>query len=431
MTIRGQMLRRPFLTALDERARIKGSRDPLGLQSIWVSFARHVVGNLTTVSGSVRDFTTHLLGVHFAHELNGSDSSELDVFLRWEQLAAYARVYVNKDGAGLRGVERVREHIDGDEVRISSGRRWQILSDQKTYGLWGLYTGPSSESGIVATDPLRPTDAGIVAIEEQYMPLLAKDSTTRKVVEFLRKDGKRLDLDADLLGVLAGVLSPKLRGGEKRFYDEHLVCGGPRDRTGGRQRLLAELVTRRGIPEELTTAELRGLAKDAHALGELGEQLASLLERIRRCDALIGPAGSLFGFLLDRDGATLDTLTGDVRKVWRKGLESAKEIDVCDLVGEIADASSDDIGRRWVVVAEALPAGDYATAIREVIAINGDVMKSRGSGPWMALDGEKLRVSFRAEPSDLPSPSDLRTSIRYPYFLPTLTSVTRRIRGAA
>src|SRR5512140_701933 len=60
------MLTTPFLTDLDSRAAIKGSRDPLGVQPIWARLGRHVVGNLTTVSNSVRDFTVLLLGYHFA-----------------------------------------------------------------------------------------------------------------------------------------------------------------------------------------------------------------------------------------------------------------------------------------------------------------------------------------------------------------------------
>ncbi len=55
-------LRVPFLTDLDSRGDVKGSRDPLGLQAIWTHFGRKVVGNLTTVSSSLRGFTTTLLG---------------------------------------------------------------------------------------------------------------------------------------------------------------------------------------------------------------------------------------------------------------------------------------------------------------------------------------------------------------------------------
>lgn len=49
------MITTPFLTDLDSRAVVKGSRDPLGIQQIWTRLGRHVVGNLTTVSDSVRD----------------------------------------------------------------------------------------------------------------------------------------------------------------------------------------------------------------------------------------------------------------------------------------------------------------------------------------------------------------------------------------
>ncbi len=78
----------PFLTDIDSRAAIKGSRDPLGVQPIWTKLGRHVVGNLTTVSTSVRDFTTLLLGYYFAERVaeSGGGDSDLAVFLKWEQL---------------------------------------------------------------------------------------------------------------------------------------------------------------------------------------------------------------------------------------------------------------------------------------------------------------------------------------------------------
>jgi hypothetical protein len=99
----------PFLTDLDSRAQVKGSRDPLGAQSVWTRFGRHVVGNLTTVTNSVRDFTILLLGYYFAERVAAelAPGSELATFLKWEQLAAYARAYFNNDYA-FRGTERVQ-----------------------------------------------------------------------------------------------------------------------------------------------------------------------------------------------------------------------------------------------------------------------------------------------------------------------------------
>ncbi|SRR6266542_1262335 len=63
------MMTVPFLTDIDPQAAVKGSRDPLGLQTIWARLGRHVVGNLTTVSTSVRDFATLVLGYYFAERV--------------------------------------------------------------------------------------------------------------------------------------------------------------------------------------------------------------------------------------------------------------------------------------------------------------------------------------------------------------------------
>ena len=84
-----------FLTLEDPRAKIKGSRDPLGLQPVWVSFGRHLVSNLTTVTDSVREFTTLLLGrylgQHLVEQGISNEEEAIDIFLRAEQLAAYSR----------------------------------------------------------------------------------------------------------------------------------------------------------------------------------------------------------------------------------------------------------------------------------------------------------------------------------------------------
>src|SRR5918998_3531051 len=103
------MLMTPFLTDLDSRAAVKGSRDPLGIQQVWTRLGRNVVGNLTTVSNSVRDFTTLLLGYYFAERIadEKGPGTEQATFLKWEQLAAYARAAVNRDYA-FRGTDRVR-----------------------------------------------------------------------------------------------------------------------------------------------------------------------------------------------------------------------------------------------------------------------------------------------------------------------------------
>ena len=58
-----------FITLEDPRAKVQGSRDPLGVLPIWYWFGRRIVGNLTTVSNSVRGFTTVLLARFYTERL--------------------------------------------------------------------------------------------------------------------------------------------------------------------------------------------------------------------------------------------------------------------------------------------------------------------------------------------------------------------------
>src|SRR6266576_192184 len=85
-----------FFTEVDPEIALKESRDPLGLQPIWSHFGRKLVGNLTTVTISVRGFTTMLLGHHLAGLSVASGSvpaaEYIEPFLRFEQIAAYSRI---------------------------------------------------------------------------------------------------------------------------------------------------------------------------------------------------------------------------------------------------------------------------------------------------------------------------------------------------
>ena len=140
------MLQGPFLTALDSRARVRGSRDPLGAQAVWTALGRQVVGNLTTVTTSVRDFTVLLLGAALL-ERRGQESDltgDIDAFLRWEQLASYVRWRAYEQP--FRGVERVAKTLaETSRVKLSAGREHQILSSQRMYGIWGLLTAPRKQ----------------------------------------------------------------------------------------------------------------------------------------------------------------------------------------------------------------------------------------------------------------------------------------------
>ncbi|MEI6808170.1 MAG: hypothetical protein WCN95_05560 [bacterium] len=427
----------PFLTDLDTRAAVKGSRDPLGVQSIWTKLGRQVVGNLTTVTTSVRDFTTLLLGYHYAARISeaGGDHSELAVFLKWEQLAAYSRGYVNDDW-GFRGVERVKARMASNlRVRLSADSSGQILSNQKTYGLWGLFSVSARSSGLLAGEPARLTPGAADFVQREYLGTIqsGKPGDGRHLLDLLREPVSSVDLDGrdrQLAREVAGMLKPRLRAAEIPFYREYLLNGGPEDSTKGCQPLLARLFDTIGDVGELSPSLLAGLVKAAEAEGELGQTLAFHLGRIRTAESLLAPCAALFDFMLGQNDMALPELAAIIAKQWSANTKTVNIAGLKEMISDLGNNGRDDgEGDRWLQTAQALAAGDYETAVKLLLDQNRAVMLSRGGAPWAVLEKNKLQVRVRDETAVLPALEDLPHLWRHSYFLDSLRAVSLQLKG--
>lgn len=430
------MLTTPFLTDLDSRAAVKGSRDPLGIQSIWTRLGRHVVGNLTTVSDSIRDFTTLLLGYYFAERLSNESGpgSELAVFLRWEQLAAYARAAINEETA-FRGTERVWRNLRSSSPRrviISDDRAQQILGNQKIYGLWGLYTMPARASGLLDGDPTRLTPPATEMVERQYLPLFEDGSgrDARRILDVLRPRSRRIDVDGGdrrLLETVARLLHRRVFAAERDFYRTYLLHGGPQDKTGGLQRQLASLLEGTLTISDfmLSPSSVAALTKEARARGMA--ELANRLERINTAERVLAPMSMLFSHLLGMDGRTSDDLVHRVRKAWGSGLTSIDSEAFRQLRAEMG-VESPEVGDRWVVIAEAGREGRYGDLVDLLIEQNAWVMSRRNGVPWLEKRNGRFHVRFRDEQGELPKRKELANLWRFPYFLDSLRSVAARLK---
>ena len=431
------MLTAPFLTKLDPRGAVKGSRDPLGVQPIWTRFGRHVVGNLTTVTTSVRDFTTLLLGYHFA-ELVAADApgSELATFLKWEQLAAYARANVNKDFV-FRGIERVQKALsDGSRVSISEDQASQILANQKIYGLWGLYTVAARSSGLLEGDPTRLTNAGRELVEGFYLPLLDEQGgarITKRVTEILRQRSTRIDVagtDRRMLEAVARVLKRRLLAKERDVFRAHLLFGGPDDRTGGLQQLLASLLvdTTKDRGFAWSSNALAALERRSLASGDDDHSLAFRLGRIRACEAVIAPSTALFIHLLGMDGKAITDAADRLRNEWGARVAMLPISEIRELERELG--GSDPVaGKRWVAIANAAAAGEYGNLVELLVEQNRVVMGARGSAAWVEVRDGRFHVRFHEERGNLPRGNDLADMWRHSYFLDALRAVAGQIEG--
>jgi len=426
----------PFFTDIDSRAAIKGSRDPLGAQPVWMRFGRRVVGNLTTVSTSVLDFATLLIGCYLVERVAARDGPglELSTFLRWEQLAAYARARINAD-VHLRGTERVQRTLEegGGKVTISAASAHQILSNQKTYGIWGLYTVPARASGLVAADAQRLTPIALELVESAYLPILAdgggKDA--RIILDIVSAEQTPLALDGRDRGVAAAVaraLRSAIGPAERGVYERHLRDGGPEDeaRTHGDQARLAGLLRSKLSEEEFawSPAYLKELSNAAAARGSGWRSLAENLDRIRVCESVLAPANSLFGYLLAFDGRPIDAVVAAVRENWGAGLRSI-DVDAVRLLQPEFESNDSAAGDRWIDVAAALARGRWGDAIELLVAQNAAVMQSRGGSAWVALRTGSLDVRFIDEEGDLPARDAVADLWHHPYFVESLRTVTR------
>lgn len=426
------MLKTPFLTDLDSRAAVKGSRDPLGIQQIWTRLGRHVVGNLTTVSNSVRDFTTLLLGYYFAERLSHDlgPGTELATFLKWEQLSAYSRAEANGDYA-FRGTEKVRKNLsEHSRVCLSEDRAHQILGNQKIYGLWGLYTSPARSSALVDGDPSRLTPPATEFVERHYLPALEQGTgkNARRICELLRQKLSRIDVrqaHSDVIACVGKVLQRRLLQREKEFYRFHLLHGGPDDATEGRQQQLAELLVPSLTDKDFkwSPAVVDDLSKSAQSRGDEWHPLAHRLHRIRCSEAVLAPTAALFTHLLGLDGKAVTTVVDRIRAEWGSGVRSVATQDFRELKAELG-AGDTATAERWLGIADSLAAGEYREVIRLLIEQNAHVMAARGGAPWIELDSDKLRVRFRDEQGKLPQQATLGLLWRFPYFLDSLRTVS-------
>lgn len=442
-----------FLTELDSRARIKGSRDPLGFMSIWTRFGREVVGNLTTVTLSVRSFTTLLLGLDLIEELieagHASEEQRLDLFIKFEQLAAYSRVAARSgdaevlsqvEGEAIRGIERVRKRLDLKKpVAISASPGDQILASQKVYGIWGLFPVAARASGLLRQDDMRLSDEARRFVAAEYRSGGARATDwSRKCRPFLVHGGRFAPTKEHraLAEALAARLRPEISPRERDFYGETLVLGRRLgdERLAARQESLWRLLERvngRSTKSWARPFDLIELERVLEAMAGKDESgLAIPLEEIRTVEPVLAAASSLFRCLLHSPRQRLSHVLHEIETTWgKRGLRHLREDRIERLAPRLGTSADPEGGSRLVRLAGQLAQGDYSGAVRSLLEQNEAVMKGRGAAPWILVERGVLDVREREAPRPLPRLEVQQGLWTNPYFLNSLKIVGAKVYG--
>ncbi len=425
-----------FLTLEDPRARIQGSRDPLGVVPLWAAFGRHVVTNLTTVSTSVRGFTILMLARYLTERLIEHDKAQekdaLAIFLRMEQIGAYARHVGHEVEGDIRGIERVKRFVEehGSRVPIQDNSSGWILSDQKTYGLWGLFSVPARVSGISADGPVGLTPFARDFVASTYWPTL---KPVRNDLFKLLLDGGYLALKSNRqpFKAVAEILREGFVGPERTFYSETLRDGlyVKNGTPSGRQAHFAKLLTKHtDLSDPIGREELTALARAAR---DNDAALAARLDKILRLEALLAPAEAVFEYMQARQGQRPRDLAEALSDHLGRSVPHLGDMPFTEIAPEIEHAVGADITGVMRRCDSALVAGQYDQVVRALLKWNELVMAARKAAPWIRLASGRLEVRYRGNERELPDRKQLKTLWRNSYFIDSLKAVTQQLRRRA
>ena len=401
---------------------------------IWIAFARHIITNLTTPSGSTRGFTILMLGRYFGAMLIESGQipreDALDVVLRMEQLGAYSRHLGHRVEGDIRGIERVKAHIRDSQsyITIQTNKQGLILADQKVYGLWGLFSVAARTSGIIPEGSIGVEPITQEFIEENYLPIIGSD--LKSLLDILAKGGRlKKKKPGRYFKALVEILSEDYTPSEIQFYgryirDAELVPGNKQDRQGKFRRLLEDHADLSGTTSR---QELLTLARHAE---KIDSTLARALTRITQLEALLAPADALFSYVQRHRGKKPQDVAEKVRAEWGIQVPNLDLKAFNDLVPEIADVTGSQIAAVIKQCYEALAGGKYSKAIQSLLQWNEQVMGGRHSAPWVRLDERgKLDVRYASSDQLFPSGEQLGDLWRNSYFVESLKRVTRQLQA--
>lgn len=393
----------PFLSLLDERAKPKGSRDPLGFELVWSSFGRKVIGNLTTITSSMDNFAVTLLGFYYANQLVSAGVKEgdrhhqiRDWFLRYEQLTGYIRYYGH--APDIMGITRVKRRIDEDK-RITLGLHpdQQILSDQASYGLWGLYSSAARDTGLIHGNDRQVTSVGERIVES----IITELGDTAKVIRDLMQFNGRQDTE-QLNRIAPALMKAIHHESVQKPLLEALMSGN----------------AHHGLQKEIWTITRSIFSQDGHPknVPELvaaalackpSKSLSDALHDIIDIERLLVTINTVFHYCRLKDGVGVDEVLNELK---------GRNYSYLPVKVPAGDFSRRD---RLASILSAFHEGNMARVLRESLLLNKSVMQDRGGAPWVEIESGKnvLRVKVRNEKVTLRNQDDLEQAWDYDYFL--------------
>jgi hypothetical protein len=382
-----------FITEPDINFRIKGSRDPLGFQSIWQKLGRKIIKDLSTVSGSIQDFQLMSFAWYFWGDR--ADKDFMAFFYKFEQACAYTReLYFEK--SSYNGKDFVSKRRNDSSFRLSTNNADTILSNQKTYGVFGKYNRPFTEMRIKYQDDF-------VSVMESA---IKSKTDSKKLLELVNKL-----ITEDVVIITKVELQPitdlleKLSKEEKEFY-ERLILETPTHKS---QNELYHLFKKHPELRE-NSFQLYPFIESVLKFDISPDLKASLIE-IKNTESVLYSYANLFRNLQSRPVWQLADIRGEeIFNYFPRKQDYVFGNSAVSILNEELESLAEDKSRIALAA----------------VNRNETVSKKRNNSAWLKEEKGKL-VRYYADGGREISKLDINNAYENNYFLPTYISLFNQI----
>ena len=354
-----------YLSEQDPNYRIKGSRDPLGFQTVWSRVGRHLIRHISSVSSGVRDFQTLLYARFFLDHIGGDTAQLIKFFLKFEQASGYSRrLNIGIDDA-FNGSEYINKVIASTPDVFYCSTTDQLLSNQKSYGIWGKYSRPFRDIDFVdqaSSQALLPA-ALIEKTDFQEICSIIKRIYYEERVALTRGDLKTLSK-----------LYLNLTEDEVVFFRNNLLRVP--DETHLQNEFYDLLIENPNlIPEK--SFHLFHFIESALSIPDISIELRKCLESISASETVLFRLNSMFRGLQTRSAWTSTEINGD---------EELKQFNH-QHGGEFLDSELNELNSYF---AESV----FNTA-ENIAHRNKEICDRRRKANWVVCEGHRLKVYYR------------------------------------
>lgn len=274
------------------------------------------------------------------------------------------------------GITRVKKRIHDDSFKITLGltTEQQILSDQASYGLWGLYSSAARDTGLVVGNNRTLTLLG-QTIAQEILEQLGGVGEKLYLLQTSKKPLDRVQLERIAKPFMKAIQHENVQ----KPLLEALMSGN--DPEGVQSELW--LITRNSFSKK--TEQPENIEEFIQLIfeGNPGERLAQYMRDIVATERLLVSANNIFHYSRRKDGASLAEIVDELGK---------KKYSYAHLPKTLPD---DNFPRReqLLSILEALHKDEMPRAINELLQLNKKVMQQRSGSPWVEVETGNMNHS--------------------------------------